>query len=214
MLTISAIWVDQTIENHPETPVILARFKPEIPVTYIDDISKATHAFNNQPNAFYKGKKIVLLTSLKGDILKPCPGTHHYLCCGYEILNSGLNCQFNCAYCYLQTYMTTPFLTIFVNLPERVLEISQLLDTRQRRIGTGEFTDSLVLDPVTNHSQLLINTFRTLPNILLELKTKSLNIANLLLIPASRNSVVSWSLNPQTVINALEPGLPSLIQRL
>ena len=64
------------------------------------------------------------------------------------------------------------------------------------RLGTGEFTDSLALDPLTGFSTALAETLRAVPNVIVELKTKSRAIANLLRLEDTGQLVVSWSLNP------------------
>jgi hypothetical protein len=37
-------------------------------------------------------KNSLRLIHYKGEFLKPCPGTRRYICCGYQILNVGINC--------------------------------------------------------------------------------------------------------------------------
>jgi spore photoproduct lyase len=81
------------------------------------------------------------------------------------------------------------------------------------RIGTGEFCDSLALDEITEYSKKLIPYFKD-KNVFFELKTKSDKIKNLLQINASPNVVISWSLNPQSIIEKEELAASSLEERL
>jgi len=60
----------------------------------------------------------------------------------------------------------------------------------------------------------LLPFFNQQSNAVLELKTKSDQIVNLLDHSDPTNIIVSWSLNPQTVIDQEEKGTPSLVQRL
>ena len=233
------IIVDKNIATHQKTLEILGKLQ-DISYKIVDNIEQEISAFNNQEDAFYKGKSILMLTELKGELLKDCPGTNNYLCCGYKILNSGLNCHFNCQYCYLQDYMSIPFITVFVNLVKKVDELFQQIGVKEDkksppwrggrfleksdgvgssgekryRIGTGEFTDSLILDHLTSDSLELIERVKKYPNIILELKTKSVNIENLLTINPPNNIVVSWSVNPQEIIDVFEPDASSLVQRM
>ena len=69
------------------------------------------------------------------------------------------------------------------------------------RIGTGEITDSLALEPYTGMVGELIPYFAEQPNVLLELKTKSDCVDSLLAIDPKGRVVVAWSMNPQTVID-------------
>ena len=82
------------------------------------------------------------------------------------------------------------------------------------RIGSGEFTDSLVFDDITQYSQQLVPFFRARPQWQFEFKTKSVNIGGLLQVGGCENVVVSWSVNTEKVINQAEHFTPSLTERL
>jgi len=81
------------------------------------------------------------------------------------------------------------------------------------RIGTGELTDSLALDPVLRISHKLAETVAVLPNIVLEMKTKTDHIDHLLEMPF-RKLVVSWSVNPSWIVDKVEHKAASLERRL
>lgn len=143
-----------------------------------------------------------------------CPCSNPSRPCGYQILNIGMGCSFDCVYCYLQGYVNTPGLMISANLEEMLQKSSQHFRSGMR-IGTGQFTDSLVLDHLTGFSHVLISFFKNYPDVTLELKTKSNNIENVLNHPApSRNIIISWSLNPQSIISTTEYLTASLDSRL
>src|SRR5512136_3469961 len=72
-------------------------------------------------------KETLRFVSFPGQLLKPCPGTREYLCCGYQILNIGTNCPLDCSYCILQAYFNQPSLRVFVNLEEQLEAIGQVL---------------------------------------------------------------------------------------
>jgi spore photoproduct lyase len=167
--------------------------------------------------AFRQGKETLLLCRQKGRFLKKCPGTRVYECCGYQVLNVGMNCPMDCVYCILQAYLNNPRLSFFVNVEDLFTELAaDIADDpkRYRRIGTGEFTDSLVLDPITGLSRLLVDFFRSQPRAVLELKTKSAAIANLLELDHNGRTIVSWSLNSPLVTNREELFTATLDDRL
>lgn len=155
----------------------------------------------------------LVLTRNKGKFLKPCPGTREYLCCQYRFLNIGLNCPINCTYCILQVYLNTSALVIFLNYEDMFTELETEIrkDPSLIRIGTGELTDSLALDPLTGLNTLLIDFFSRQRQVFLELKTKSDYIENLLDLDHQGQTLISWSLNPQLLINA-EEGLAAPLQ--
>jgi spore photoproduct lyase len=122
----------------------------------------------------------------------------------------------DCVYCILQNYLDRPVITVHVNLDEILGQAGALLDSnpdRFFRLGTGELTDSLALDPVTEVSRDLLQFFGPKKNALLELKTKTDNVGILLTRP-ERRAVVSWSVNPPGVIGEEEHLSASLDARL
>jgi spore photoproduct lyase len=82
------------------------------------------------------------------------------------------------------------------------------------RIGTGEFTDSLALDSLTGYSRLLIDFFSHKDSAILELKTKSNNVDSILDLKHNRKTVVSWSLNPQALVDSDDWKTSALKERL
>lgn len=156
-------------------------------------------------------------TGHKGRFLRECPGTPGYLCCNYYVLNIQTNCNYDCQYCILQGYINNKRINIYKNVDTALKEVEDFLKAHPSnfyRIGTGELTDSLSLDHLTNTSTILIPFFIKQKNALLELKTKSNNIKNLIKFQPKGNIVISWSLNPQKIINEYETGTASLIERL
>jgi spore photoproduct lyase len=144
------------------------------------------------------GKGVLHIVRFKGAFLKPCPGTKAYICCGYQILNIGTNCPMDCSYCILQAYFNQPNLRVFANLDEEIDIIVERIDQhpdRIFRIGTGEFTDSLALEPLLRWSDLLLPRLCSRRNVVLELKTKTTNVETLIKSPVRDRVIISWSLN-------------------
>lgn len=169
------------------------------------------------PPADDPDKKTIRLLPFPGEFLKPCPGTKSYICCGYQILNVGTNCPLDCSYCILQGYFNQPSLRIFVNLEQELEEIGLFLDQNRDRIfrlGTGEFTDSLALDPYAEWSRFLPGFIRNRRNALLEFKTKTDRIEGLLSSRDRDRIIVSWSLNSPAMAAREEHGAPSIRKRL
>lgn len=161
---------------------------PEIPGSYPDNLAA--------------GKRHLLLCRNRGAFFKPCPGTKEYRCCGYQVLNIGMNCAMDCVYCILQSYLNNPWLSFFVNEDDLWAELDAALAAepgRLFRIGTGEFTDSLVLDNLTRFGERLVPFMARHENAVLELKTKSVNIDNLRGLNHGGRCIVAWSLNSPAV---------------
>jgi len=179
----------------------------------VEDISAA-----NGNGDFGAAKKKLLLARHKGEFLKKCPGSEGQVCCNYYVVNFASNCSMDCSYCYLQEYLAqNPALKVFSNVDDLMAEADNLLTKHPRflfRIGTGEITDSLALDPYIGFAREVVPFFAQQPNVLLELKTKSDCVEGLVGLDPKERVVVSWSMNPQRVIDADEHGTASLEERL
>jgi spore photoproduct lyase len=169
------------------------------------------------PEAGERSPDVLEVVDFRGKFLKSCPGTRRYNCCGYRILHLGTNCYINCTYCILQAYLNQPNLRLFGNLEEMFGELSSALAEepgRLHRIGTGEFTDSLLLDPFTGMSRTIVPFFAKTPNAVLELKTKTDFIGNLRGLEHGGHTIVAWSLNPEEVQKREEPLSATISERL
>lgn len=165
------------------------------------------------------GKRRLLLQRHRGSFLHHCPaGTTGMVCCNYLVLNFGSNCPFDCSYCFLQDYLSNnPELKMFTNVADGLTEIDAVLrahSERTFRVGTGELIDSLALDHLTDLSGELVPFFATRSNALLELKTKSAQIDNLLRLDPRDRVVVSWSVNAPGIVEREEADTAPLAARV
>ncbi|MDR3089310.1 MAG: DNA photolyase [Desulfobulbaceae bacterium] len=160
-------------------------------------------------------KKTLMLHRYQGRFFKPCPGTREYRCCGYQVLTTGFNCPMDCVYCILQAYLNRPWTSVFINISDLCDELAlALTDGQPRRIGSGEFTDSLALDRITGLSQILVPFFARRDNAVLELKTKSAVVENLEGLDHNGHTIVAWSLNSPEIMRRQEARSASLDERL
>ena len=163
-------------------------------------------------------KRDILLTEKQGHTVKQCPGTDRtYRCCNYHVINQTSNCPIDCTYCILQFYLNNPVTTVYANTEKLLAEVKDKIATQPNRffrIGTGELSDSLAFDSSSEYSKDVVEYFAELPNVLLELKTKSNRIENLLDLDHKGHTVISWSVNPQIIIDAEEHKAASLNERL
>jgi len=152
-----------------------------------------------------------------GRLLQKCPGTQRHICCGYKVLNIQTGCDLGCTYCILQGYLNSPLITIYVNLEDALQEVDRELSNhpdRFYRIGTGELTDSLFVDSITGISRELVDFFSRQSNAILELKTKTDNVEHLLDLDPRGRVILSWSLNPQQIVDAEEGSSAPLANRI
>lgn len=210
----SHIFISSRVLNDEITRRTLSHYQ-HLPIEIVDNDEEFLKKISTQ--SLNEGKKTLWLTHFKGQFLKPCPGTaRSYRCCNYLVINETTNCPIDCSYCILQGYIDRPVITVYTNTDKILQEIesvSQLNPERILRIGTGELTDSLALDPVTGLASLIIDRIQSLPNVLLELKTKTDHIGHLAGLRTGR-VILSWSVNPPELVKAEDHKAASLAKRL
>ncbi|RKY41242.1 MAG: hypothetical protein DRP85_06815 [Candidatus Makaraimicrobium thalassicum] len=211
------IFVEKSVRSFKWTEDFTRKFPRAEVVEVKDSRDVVREVSTSDPVSMYDSRRDrVLLVRARSGFVKICPCTKGYKRCGYWILNVGFGCPIDCSYCYLQMYSNAPGLILPVNIDDYYGHIERF-DRQVKgrtRIGTGEFTDSLALDMYTGYSTRLIPFFRKMRNLVLELKTKSANIENVLREEPHENVVISWSVNPQDIADRYEKGSVTMAQRL
>ncbi|MGD9368277.1 MAG: DNA photolyase [Desulfobacteraceae bacterium] len=212
-MQIKHLYVDQQVAELSATIQFIQRIglKPEI----LSDTGALYDAVKSDPDPWGKAKQTLLLTRNKGAFIKSCPGTKTYTCCDYEILHIGTYCTMDCAYCILQSYFHPPVLQYFVNHDDLMGELDLVLqEPKIRRIGTGEYTDSLIWERWSGLTHDLVLRFALQSHSVLEIKTKTTDIGQLKNLRHNRKTIVSWSLNTPAIIAGQERGTASLDARI
>ena len=163
------------------------------------------------------GQQTVYLKHYKGRFLRFCPGTRAYRCCGYRIVHIGENCPLSCTYCILQAYFQDRVLKVWANQEDLYTELDRAFTAnpdRRYRLGTGEFTDSLALEPLTGYSRDLISFLGRYPHVCLELKSKVIDLSWMDAVRDPRRVLPAWSLNTPAIHARQEEQTASLEERL
>ncbi len=147
-------------------------------------------------------------------VLGRCPvASERTRCCNLLTLDVVRSCGMDCTYCSIQSFFNDDQVDIEVNLSKK-LSALELDPTQRYHIGTGQSSDSLLWGNRAGILDDLMEFARHHPNVILELKTKSHNVNYLLQNQIPANVLVTWSLNPQSVIDIEERLTSSLAQRL
>lgn len=242
---IEKIYIDKEVKDLDRTKEIVSRFSGID--TEIIDVDKYNLNKKSQVGIVEESKKQILLTRNYGKFIKKCPGTKSHLCCNYYVITPVYNCPLDCSYCFLQGHINSPFIKIFVNDDEVFKEMDEILKKYpdyEFRFGTGEFSDSLVFEEITDFSKRFIEYIKGKPNVIFEMKTK-IGLSNDFfdnsrglvaadfsprrkrrLKPATTieniiiernpvsNVVLAWSVNPERIITIEEKGTATLDERI
>jgi spore photoproduct lyase len=212
-MKISHLFVDMSVRESP----LVEQFAVQLglPAIMVEDHNCLFENIKKEDDPWLAGKKMILLTRNHGPFLRQCPGTRDYICCNYRILNIGTYCTMDCAYCILQSYFHPPLLHYFVNHDDLWIELERVLSGSEGfRVGTGEFTDSLIWEPWSDLTPRLVERFARQERSVLELKTKTTAVEKLKNLKHGRKTILSWSLNTPRVIANQERGTASLGARL
>lgn len=210
-LTPRTVYVERAAASTP----LEERFRKLFPASkfvLIDNYKSFTKTREHGPTDYNRRLETFFLVKEQYDFFKPCPCSNGAASCGYHNANFGFGCPFECSYCFLQSYTNAPGIVFPVNLDE----FFRVFDSQPRpaRVGSGETTDSLAFDHLTEFSPSIVDYFRDRPETIFEFKTKSDNIGLLLSVKAADNVVIGWSVNPQHIINREELFTASLESRV
>ncbi len=166
-------------------------------------------------NPSYRNQKITTLQQTADiNIFGGCPVySNTTLCCNLQTIDAVKNCGFGCSYCSIQTMYTDDNILFDEHFGQK-LDAIELDPDKHYHIGTGQSSDALMWGNTNGILDDLFRFARKWPNVLLEFKTKSKNVDYLLLSDVPDNTVCSWSLNPDIIIDNEEHLTPNLTRRL
>lgn len=209
------VWIENKVANHYKTQQILSKLG-NIEINRFDDMNSLIRSSQTVFHPKDRSRTLVL-SAIRGEILRKCPGTHGHLCCNYHIINQYIGCPIGCSYCILQGYLNQPFTIINVDIESIFQELEKFQRTypgKQIRIGTGELGDSLVYDHLTYFSEDFLSFFAGRNEFIFEFKTKTTNVELLLQNKSSGNIVIGFSVNPDIVRINEEEFSASLKERI
>ncbi|MEF2232274.1 MAG: radical SAM protein [Pseudodesulfovibrio sp.] len=211
---IARVFVDETMEDSP----LARRVRERLAAAGRADIPWTTVPPGRDRIEFARGKEqAIYLKEYKGKFLRFCPGTRAYHCCGYRIIHIGENCPMACSYCILQAYFQDRVLKIWANQDALFRELADGFGANPAtrfRVGTGEFTDSLALEHLTGYSRDLVGFLADYDNVVLELKSKVVDLSWMEAARRTDRVLPAWSLNAPAINRGQEFDVSTLDERL
>jgi len=212
-MAIQKLYIDRKVADSPAVNAVCRHLN--LPHEIVTNPQEVYDRISSCSDPVKEGKRALYLTQNKGAFVKNCPGTRNYTCCGYQILHIGTFCHMDCAYCILQSYFHPPVLQYFVNHNDLFRELEKIFAEKKiSRLGTGEFTDSLIWELWTDLSNRLVPAFAEQKSAVLELKTKTTAIDRLERLLHNRKTITAWSVNTPRIIAGEERRTASLSARL
>jgi len=209
----------EKVAEHPEAQRILDLF-PSAGVKLIKHQRFSPPRDIPPGRALLSGKRILMIGQTSSFVghFDGQLGLTVQCCPYYKLVPISNGCPYYCTYCYLgYVYRKfTSFIKININYDTMFKQIRKVLARSSGKVSfnMGEMLDSLALDHITNLTRTLIPFFSGFSKAYLMLLTKSSNIDNLLAVEPNEQTVVSWSLNSQQIIETYELGTASLGERI
>ena len=213
------IYVEKNLNSHPRVLEIIKRY----PNSEIKFINKVEDVFGRVKKPYLQKRTHLnlFLGEKKGQLVKTAPQAyglagepHYYFVHAY-------NCIYECNYCYLQGYFHSPDIVLYLNHEDIALEIKKVANEyhllhpdHKIWFHAGEYSDSLALTGLSGELHYYFKLFSELPFCQLELRTKSINIRELVKEAPLENVITSFSLSPAARIKNNDLKTPSLKSRL
>ena len=206
---LDTVLVEERCRTSPLAERVIAAIGDHVPVQFIDDARTFIRPDHTARDPFAASKRRMVLMRRSAPFLMGCPaGSNEFACCGYLVMVLASNCPMDCSYCFLQEYVAdNPALQIYANYTDVFDELDRLRPRGaglKQRVGTGELADSLAFDSITGIAGDLVEYFARHDHLLLELKTKTDEIENLLRTDPKGHTLVSWTLSPDRVFRSSE----------
>ncbi len=213
---IHTLYIEEEVAEHPRTQAICQRY-PRATRIYCQRYGEI---FNRKAQNFRLQKKapsLILARKFKHFVLE-APLSYNIGGQRNFYFSHMLNCVYDCRYCFLQGMYRSANYVLFVNyedFDQAIIDTAAAApDDEPSYFFSGYDCDSLALEPITGFAKHTLGLFEKHPNAWLELRTKSIQIRELLARQALANVVVAYSLSPDLLVRTTEHKTPSLERRL
>ncbi len=216
------IYVEYQAKNYLQTKKIINQF-PNAEIIFIrnyKNILNKTIPFN------INLKPSFVIAKLTSDIVDKAPKWYWFNNDLSFVFKTSLNCIFDCEYCFLKWAFKNNIPVYFVNYDDIKTEIKNTIKSKIKRNSkleyknrmwfySSDYSDILWMNSISWFIEEFVPFFEKFNNVMMEIRTKSANIQPILklwFIP--KNTEISFSLNPQELIEKYEKWTSNLKERL
>ena len=210
----SHIYVEEGAKNFPETHRVLKKF-PNATTISIDDYRSAFNRHSQRFQAQKKSTKLVLAVKKHPLIYSGSPYAPNFGAANFYYNAVILNCIYNCDYCYLQGMYTSGNIVIFVNHVHFFEAANKIiLEKGSIYLCISYDTDLLAIESIFPNCRQWIEWAETHRGAVIEIRTKSANFRAISDLPPPKNTILAWTLSPQSIVSIYEKKTPPLTSRL
>ena len=209
----SHIYIEQDIRNHPEVQRILQFFPHAVQIP----IDRYTDVFNRPKQNYehqYQHQNLILAQKHGTFLYEGAPVCHDFGHPRFFYTAMAVNCIYNCDYCWLKGMYNSANLVLFVNLEDAFLETEERLKDGPMYLSLSFESDLVPLEGITQQITRWNSFLLQHPYLTAENRTKC-GAAQLYETLAPNDRLIfAFTLSPQDLIDSMEHGTGSLIQRL
>lgn len=210
----SAIYIEREVMNHHRVEDILRRFT-EIPQI---ECERYGEIFNRNSQNFRLQKKFpaLILAKKYGNTILPTPSGYGFENSKSYYFSHMLNCIYDCRYCFLQGMYRSANYVLFVNYEDFASQIEKNLNelVQPTVYYSGYDCDSLALEPVSKFCEYFLPIFKQNIGAVLEIRTKSTQIRNILNHESFANCIIAMSFTAHEASEQYEHKVPSIAKRI
>lgn len=207
------IYIEKQALEYKQTKRILDKFKKS-KIVYIDNYK---NLFDKDLSNLNTSKSLII-AKLNSKAISEAPSWYWHTDSAF-FFKTSLNCIYDCSYCYLKWAFKNDNMVVFVNYDDIKKQIIQKINSlpkdKTHWFYSSDYSDILGMDWFSNFMEEFIEFFEQFDNVKMEIRTKGSNInpiLNLWFVP--KNTEISFSLNPQILIDRYEKWTASLESRL
>lgn len=210
----SHIYIEKQALSFEQSAAVLKRFK----TAHVVEIEHYKDIFN-RPRQDWRAQKLgqnLVLAVRRDNFLYPgSSATCNFNYKNFYYNSLVLNCLFDCDYCYLQGLYPSAHMIMFVNTADYFSAALETLKAHSPLFLCISYdTDLLALEHIWPYCRSWIEFARQHPELVIEIRTKSVNFQALADLKPAPNIVLAWTLSPRPIVERYEHGTPALESRL
>lgn len=211
----SHIYIEKKAYDYPLTDKVLSflQTKPH----QLIEIEHYKDMFNRSNQSFHQQKmapNLILAVKEGTAVYQGAPVCQNFGREHFYYTSCMMNCIYDCEYCYLQGMYPSANIVVFVNLLDIFQEVHQLLQKHPVYLCISYDTDLLALEPMLGIVHQWIDFINKEPDLTVELRTKSANLASILDTKPNQRLILAWTVSPEAIASKFEHHAPSLNSRI
>ncbi|SKA87781.1 spore photoproduct lyase [Caloramator quimbayensis] len=208
-----SIYIEEDALNYPITKNIIEKYNASNFIVikhYKDVFNRLNQNFSVQK----QNQSLILAVKNKPFIYRGPDVCQNFGYSNFYYTSFLLNCIFDCEYCYLQGMYPSSNIVAFVNIEDFKSEIKHTVSKETAFLAASYDTDLIAFHSIIPYMDYFYDFFKDLPNLLVEVRTKSANDIFYKTHKPIDNIIIAFTLSPHEIIKKYEKHTPSLDVRI